>query len=294
MKKSKGLYSKFFLEYELTGERLKTLQVELLLMLKDVKSVCDEYGIDYMLSGGTMLGAVRNQSFIPWDDDIDIMMLRSEYEKFADKFRSAFPGKYIVAEPFSDPHYFSKAVKIFKRGTTFVEIPNAGVGGMDMIFLDLFIIENVPAPGLHRKLKAVLYDTAYKASSVCIDYLYPSPIIEKKAREIRELNDYYKFRKRLGWIFAHLGGIHFYLRICDRLGRQKKKTGWLGIPSAISFEREIFPEAVFTVLTTKPFCGTDFKVPEAYDDYLKNLYGDYMEIPPENRREYHVAYKIEF
>lgn len=293
MKKSKGLYSKYFAEYELKGEKLKTLQDELLSILKDVKIVCDEYGIDYMLSGGTLLGAIRHQGFIPWDDDIDIMMLRSEYERFIDKFRSAFPEKYIVAEPLCNSRYFSKMVKIFKQGTTYVEIPTAGVGGMDMLFIDLFIIENVPSPGLYRKLKASLYDFAFKASSVCLDYLYPSPVIEKKAREIRELEDYYNFRKYVGAVFAHLGGIRFYLRLCERLGRQKAKSGWLGIPSGISYEREIFPESVFTTLTTKSFCGVECKVPAAYDEYLTNLYGDYMEIPPENRREYHAAYKIE-
>ena len=294
MKTSKGLYSSCFIEYKLTDEVLKRLQHELLLMLIDVKYVCDKYNIDYMLSGGTMLGAIRHQGFIPWDDDIDIMMLRHEYEKFVDKFEKEFPEKYIVAKPLSNPRYLSKMVKIYKRGTTYIEIPTAGVGGMDMIFIDLFIIENVPAPGLRRKIKSTIYDFAFKASSVCIEYLYPSPIIESKAKQIAELSDYYKFRKRMGCVFAHVGGIKFYLWICERLGNQKKKTGWLGIPSGISYEKEIFPETVYMKLTTKSFCGIEVKVPDDYDTYLNNLYGNYMEIPPENKREYHVAYKIIF
>lgn len=294
MKSSKSLYSTCFDEYRLSEETQKKLQSELFLMLKDIKSVCDEYGIDYMLSGGTMLGAVRHQGFIPWDDDIDLMMLRSEYEKFAEKFRSAFPEKYVVAEPLSDPRYLSKMVKIYKRGTTYIEIPTAGVGGMDMIFVDVFIIENVPAPGLRRKLKALLYDTAFKASSLCIDYLYPSPVIEEKARENRELDEYYKFRKRLGAVFAHLGGIRFYLRLCERLARQKKKTGWYGIPSAISYSREIFPCEEFESLATASFCGCEMKIPKDYDSYLKNLYGNYLVPPPPEKREIHSAYKISF
>lgn len=294
MRTSKSLYSRCFEEYRLSDETLKKLQNELLLMLIDVKSVCDSCQINYMLSGGSMLGAVRHQGFIPWDDDIDIMMLRSEYERFKDCFRKAFPDKYAVSEPLSDARYLSKMVKIFKKGTTYVEIPTAGVSGQDMLFLDLFIIENVPAPGLLRKLKAVLYDTAFKASSVCIDYLYPSPIIEKKAAEVPELSEYYRFRKRLGAVFSHLGGIRFYLRMCESLGNQRKRTGWLGIPSGISYGREIFPERVFTELTTMSFCGVEVKVPADYDAYLKNLYGNYMELPPEDKREYHAAYKIEF
>ena len=87
MRTSKSLYSRCFEEYRLSDETLKKLQNELLLMLIDVKSVCDSCQINYMLSGGSMLGAVRHQGFIPWDDDIDIMMLRSEYERFKDSFR---------------------------------------------------------------------------------------------------------------------------------------------------------------------------------------------------------------
>ena len=294
MKTSKSVYSECFEEYRMSDETLKKLQHELLGMFEDIKSVCDENSIDYMLAYGTMLGAVRHQGFIPWDDDIDIMMLRSEYEKFVGKFKAAFPEKYVVVEPLSDPLYVSKMIKIYKRGTTFVEIPTAGVGGMDMLFIDIFLVENVPAPGLHRKLKAALYNFAFRASSVCLDYQYPSPVIEEKAREIRELDEYYRFRKRLGSVFAHLGGIRFYLRLCERLAQQKKESGWMAIPSGVSYDREIFPERVFKELITANFCGLECKIPAAYDEYLRNRYGDYMEIPPEDKREYHAAYKIEF
>ena len=248
MRTSKSLYSRCFEEYRLSDETLKKLQNELLLMLIDVKSVCDSCQINYMLSGGSMLGAVRHQGFIPWDDDIDIMMLRSEYERFKDSFRKAFPDKYAVSEPLSDARYLSKMVKIFKKGTTYVEIPTAGVSGQDMLFLDLFIIENVPA------------------------------ILQTK-------------------IFSFTGCFpttECYLRMCESLGNQRKRTGWLGIPSGISYGREIFPERVFTELTTMSFCGVEVKVPADYDAYLKNLYGNYMELPPEDKREYHAAYKIEF
>ncbi len=294
MKASKSLYSTCFEEYRLNDETLKRLQHELFEMFLDVKSVCDENGIDYMLAYGSALGAVRHQGFIPWDDDIDIIMRRSEFERFAEKFNSVFSDKYLIAQPLSDRRYVSKLVKIYKRGTTYVEIPTAGVGGKDMLFIDLFLIENVPAPGLYRKLKALLYNTAFRAASVCIDYQFPSPVIEKKAKEIPELDAYYTFRKRLGSIFAHLGGIRFYLRICERLASQKKKTGWMGVVSGINYEREIYPEKFYTETTTKSFCGVACKIPADYDTYLKNLYGDYMKLPPEDKREYHAAYKIEF
>ena len=82
MQDSKGLYSRCFSDYRLSAEELKQLQKVLLEILLDIKSVCEKYQINYMLSAGTALGAVRHKGFIPWDDDVDIMMLRSEFSKF--------------------------------------------------------------------------------------------------------------------------------------------------------------------------------------------------------------------
>ena len=143
MQDSKGLYSKCFAEYRLSYKDLHRLQQVLLTMLVDIKTVCDRHQINYMLCGGTTLGAVRHQGFIPWDDDVDVMMLRSEFNRFKKVFRDAFSEKYELVEPLSDPRYVGKLVKIYKKGTTFIEIPTAGVGGPDMIFVDLFLIENL-------------------------------------------------------------------------------------------------------------------------------------------------------
>lgn len=290
---SKLLYSTYFSEYKLDSKQIKKLQNELLAIFIDVKNVCDEYNIQYMMSGGSLLGAVRHEGFIPWDDDIDIMMLRSEYEKFRNVFNKTCSDKYVLMEPLSDKKYFYKMPKIYKKGTKYVEIQNAGIHAYDMLFIDVFIIENVPDSKFLRKIKGRIYDFAYKGASVCIDYLYPSPVIEEKAKRNQGLAEYYRFRKRIGFFFSKMGGIYFYLKICEKLAQTKKETVYLGIPSGISYEREIFPCEVFTKIAMGNFCGYKVKIPADYDRYLTNLYGDYMKIPPIEKRELHIAYKIE-
>ena len=163
-----------------------------------------------------------------------------------------------------------------------------------MLFIDVFIIENMPVSRLKRKILGKIYDFSYKGASVCVDYLYPSPPILQKSKENIELRKYYKLRRRIGFLFCHLGGLKFYLKLVDKIANKSKETGFYGVPSAISYEREVFEKEMFEDIIKVDFCGYRFKAPANYDHYLKNLYGDYMEIPPLEKRELHVAYKITF
>ena len=289
----KKLYSTAFPEYFLDDNALKKMQNELFRILLDVKYVCEKYDIKYILNGGTLLGAVRHKGFIPWDDDLDIMMKREEAEKLAARFREEFPDKYLVAEPLCDEKYVVKSVKIFKKGTKYVEIPYVGIDKFDMLFIDVFIIENVPANKFLRSIHCRTYNFFYKAASVCVDYRYPSPVIEQKAKENEEVAKYVKVRRRLGNFFSHVGGMKFYLKRCEKIANIKRHTGWAGIPSDNDIN-ENFPEKMYSDTVMAEFCGVDFPIPAAYDEFLTAVFGDYMQIPAPEDRERHVAYVAEF
>ena len=271
---------------------LKKVQQTELGILKDFIKVCDENNLTWFGDAGSGIGALRHKGFIPWDDDVDIMMTRKQYEKFLEHV-AELDKKYILVQPLTDK-YFCKNPKIFKVNTQYIEISNAGVESFSMLFIDVFIIENMPVSRLKRKILGKIYDFSYKGASVCVDYLYPSPPILQKSKENIELRKYYKLRRRIGFLFCHLGGLKFYLKLVDKIANKSKETGFYGVPSAISYEREVFEKEMFEDIIKVDFCGYRFKAPANYDHYLKNLYGDYMEIPPLEKRELHVAYKITF
>ena len=95
-----------------------------------------------------------------------------------------------------------------------------------MLFIDVFIIENMPVSRLKRKILGKIYDFSYKGASVCVDYLYPSPPILQKSKENIELRKYYKLRRRIGFLFCHLGGLKFYLKLVDKIANKSKETGF--------------------------------------------------------------------
>lgn len=291
-KETKMVLSEAFKEYILPDEDLHKLQNCLLGMFVDIKRMCDENNILYMMSGGTCLGAVRHRGFIPWDDDIDIMMLREEYDRFRTVFNKQGFEDYFLAEPGITEGYFYKMPKIYHRKTKLITVHEEGYRKFGMVSIDIFIIENAPESKLQRTIRAKLYNFAFHAASVCFDYRYPSKPIEEKCRSDREVKKYFEFRKKLGFLFTHIGGMKFYLRMCERLAKYPKKTSLACLPSGISYDREILPRSVFDGVTEGEFCGNKVNLPVGYDPYLRNLYKDYMEIPPVEKREIHVAYEM--
>ena len=274
--------------HKLSDEQLQKLHNVLFHMLKDFKACCDKHNLHYMLCGGTCLGAVRHHGFVPWDDDVDVMMLRKDMEKLMIAIKEDYGDKYSVKDP-KDYHILN----ILLNGTVYDEVWNADPNRRQNIFIDVYPIDNMPKRKC--RFKAWRFFWAKHASMFILDYKYPSQFIKDLEKEDKAVASYYRKRRLLGRFFRIFGSYDHYNKVVMRLAKYKKETGYLGIPCAMAYNREKFRAEVLTETIDAEFCGEMFKIPKFYDEYLTNLYGsDYMVLPPPEKREVHVSAKMDF
>lgn len=274
--------------FKLDEEQLQTLHNVLFFMLKDLKASCERHGLKYMLSGGTCLGAVRHKGFIPWDDDIDIMMPRNDCEKLEKAMLEDYGDRYSFTD-INGYHIF----RLLLNGTVYEELKNDDPSRQLNIYIDIFPIDNMPKG--KRRFRAWRFYWAKHAIAFILEYKYPSKIIKEVESEDEYLRSYYRKRRLMGRFFNLFGSVNHYNKIVHKLANYKKQTGYLGIPMAVAYNREKFSAEVLTETQDAEFCGETFKIPVHYDEYLTNLYGsDYMTPPPPEKREVHPPAKIDF
>ena len=196
----------------LTDEDVHLVQDRLLCVLDDVLDICNTYDIPYMMGGGTALGTVRHHGFIPWDDDIDINMLREDAEKFIPLFRDKHGDKYWIHVPgepentYSMIHILTKDVR--SRG---IMQPAADHWGL---CLDIFLIENVYDRKLQRRFHGYTC-MAYRYILSCLRFARNKTELEKLAGEGGELAPYIRKRTRISKVLSIIP-LNIWSRWADR------------------------------------------------------------------------------
>lgn len=272
-----------------TEEEHQVLQHTLLDMYRDIAAVCDQYEIIPFLVGGSALGAVRHQGFIPWDDDLDIGMFRSDYEKFKKIFRKELSDKYILNAPNYSRNPKARFPKIIKKGTRLREIVDVKDDRLNGVFLDIFIIENVPKGKLHRLVKGLLCNSLEFISGQV--FLYENLTPEAMEFYLRAGNRLFQMRRMVGWLFSFRSASSWFCAV-DKAARHRKKTGYLVIPTG---RKHYFGEQLKGSVTPAvylDFCKEQVPIFHNYNSYLQNLYGDYMKVPDEKDREKHFIVEL--
>ena len=258
-------------------------------MAKDIIDTCMKNDVYLALCGGSALGAVRHQGFIPWDDDMDFCISRDGMEKLKLHFSEWFQGKYTLHAPNYDPENETRMGKIQTDEVQIVDY-NGKRHGLE---IDLFVLENMPDyPLLYflRGCRSLMYTAI---SGLVIDYEYNRDDPDRKKATTLEQG----IRRIVGWILSFRPA-KLWLDITDRVNCYPiTNTARVGIPTGKNhyfgetYMREDMMESVLM-----PFEGNLFPVPKGYDIYLKKLYGseDYLTVPPEGEREYHYIRSIAF
>ena len=246
---------------------LRAHQLLLLEMLKEVDQICKKHDISYSLFAGSALGAIRHQGFIPWDDDLDIVMLRKDYERFLAIAETELdPEQYFLQKEFSEhwPMFFSK---LRKNGTACIERQRPKDRLMHQgIYIDIFPCDNLSDRGFVRKLQFLASKIVIAKSLDRRGYLTDSRVKKAFIRVCRCLP-----QKPL-WRFV------------IRRGDEKSEMVHTFFGGASRYEKNIYPRAWMENTIRVPFETGEYPVSQDYDALLTVLYGDYMTPLPEEER----------
>ena len=265
-----------------TQEQVEKIQKILLSMMEDIDLVCRENDIPYMLVGGSLLGAVRHNGFIPWDDDMDLGMTGENFKKFTVRFEEKFGDKYWVHTE-KTPEYGSVIGKIRLKGSIYK--------GRDDLFtdecgipIDIFRIENVSDFKIIRKLHGVLCMGMGLMLSCRLFYRNRDYYL-KLANGDKEIEKIFKRKIRIGAVLKFISVTRWAKMVQGCYGACKnKRSKFVSIPSGRKhFSGEIYPREWLSSTVSHEFDGCEFPVPVNSDGY-----GDYMKIPAPEDRESHI------
>jgi lipopolysaccharide cholinephosphotransferase len=253
-------------------EHLAAIQQKELSILCVIHDICERNNIDYWLDGGTCLGAVRHKGFIPWDDDIDIAIRKEDIPRFIEAAKRELPENLFLQTKETDPTDPHPMLKIRDMNSLLVEYGDDFKQPYEKgLYVDIFPM--IPYPNMSRKL------CRHIAKGYCRAY----NIMHKRQRvSLHAVAEYFWFGMKRAY-FSILWRILNATRKKDYLSNVLNQCGY-GI---MHRKENVFP--------TKPitFEGKTFRGPANPDAYNTEIYGNYMQLPPEDKRKGHAAFYIE-
>lgn len=266
------------------------LQRILLEMFRDVYRVCQDNNIEIVLVGGSALGAERHKGFIPWDDDLDIGMTRDNYRKFVKIFEKTLGTKYFLCAPNYANNAKTRFPKVLKKNTTMQEVIDSKDFNLQRVFLDIFIIDNVPDGRIHRRIKGMWCNLLEFISGVVFFYENADELTKDIYTRAGVAN--YLIRMTIGRIFSFFCASKWNDMV-DRAIQYNRDSRDVTLATGRKhYFGEILESDKLFPVTYCEFEGELAPVFKDNDYYLRNLYGNYKDIPPIEKRERHFIRRI--
>lgn len=253
-------------------EQVKRAQMDLLM---EVDRICRKHNLKYFLTGGTLLGAIRHNGFIPWDDDLDIAMMRPDYDRMMEIMKTELDPAYFVHNWHTDPaspHSFSK-LKI--RGTHYPEGLAQGSAMNDSIYIDIFPYDYAPESKWTQKIQSIQLYWLKKILLLRCGFDLSGGSTPKKI-----LYGTVEF-------LSHIRSVEGWkkcFRKVQRIGKYPNSPFVLCTCGVYPYHKELKPREFLEGYTDHRFEGGEFMILEKYDAYLTSHYGNYMQLPPEDQR----------
>lgn len=241
-------------------------QAALTRLLRELDRVCKQLNIPYVLYAGTLLGAVRHEGFIPWDDDLDVLMLREDYLRFLAEAPAVLDtDTFYLQKEFSQhwPLFFSK---LRLNGTTCLEKIHPKDPEMHQgIYIDVFPCDNARPTSWGRRLQ-------FAASKVVI-----AKALDKRGYDTDSI------AKKLFITLCRLLPQKPFLKMAQR-GKADDDMVHTFLAGARKYDKNVIPRRFLTQRCEVTFEGGTYPAPADYDACLRLLYGDYMQLPPPEER----------
>lgn len=258
---------------DISEEQRKQIQKSELLILDELDRICKKYDIRYMITYGTLIGAVRHNGYIPWDDDLDLCMLRDDYIRFREACKTELDSKFFYQTNETDPEYYYLFDKIRLNETVFKESFVSKYSINHGVYIDIFPIDYIPDEMWRRNIQYIKLH--FFRTGVMSKYLMLG------ARS---------GIKRLIFSLLRIPYALFPLKYLYRKAQQTAMQ-YDGQPHkfATSFyspyhSRDTFDAELYSDLVQHQFEDRLTWIPKRYDEFLSKIYGNYMKLPPEKER----------
>lgn len=264
---------------------IRTLQLEELKMMKIVKEICEKENLTYFMIGGTLLGAIRHNGFIPWDDDVDLAMPRKDYERFLEVSNKYLPSNIFVQNFRTDDKYRYYITRVLNKNILVEEKRFIGVDTPQAYAsVDIFPIDGSPNKKFFRNIHYFRVMIRRFLMSLC----YRDTIDKERKRSKMEnllLNILIKIP------FERIISPNKIKESLDKLLKKYSMDNSLysGTIMGAYRIREMVPTVMFGNPKLYKFEDDTFYGPELVDDYLKHMYGNYMKLPPKEQQKTHYT-----
>ncbi len=261
---------------EIKLEELKSIQLDILSKLHEF---CQSRNLTYFLAGGTLIGAVRHKGYIPWDDDIDVLMPRKDYDKLTEIFNKENKD-FKIFTSFNNKNYNLPFAKLCNVNTVLQE--KSGVYNKKDFYIniDIFPYDFLPEDkDVRLKLfkKINFYRNALDVKNIKIS----------KTRSFKR-----NFLLVLLKICVCFYNKHYLAQKIEKLiSYQKEETSECACLVGVYKEKEIMKKEVFKEVVPAKFENYEFYIPKDYNSYLSSLYGDYLKLPPKEKQVSHHVFK---